>query len=611
VHAASLDTIVEQANGGIDTVISGEVSAALADNVENLVLSLALTNGIETRGTGNALANVITGNAGRNFLEGGAGDDTLIGGAGNDDYRLGAGDGKDKIVEQANGGTQDFVESALAKYTLAANLEGLILAGGAGDISGTGNALGNQVSGNEGNNTVDGGGGDDSVNGGDGNDQVLGGSGDDSLSGNGGNDVLKGGTGNDVYQFVDDTDQIVEDRNGGIDTIFGRVSLFDMTKSGQNVENLLFNLTNNETDVFGIGNNLDNRIQGVFGDDALVGNEGNDLLIASKGDDSLEGDAGNDTLLGGEGKDRLAGGNGDDHLDFIIFSNGQLDTATASGVDEMLGGAGNDIYLVDNVEDQVFEAAGEGKDVVFALRSYGLGAGQEIEALTLLGTDNTQAIGNEFANTLTGNSGNNFLLGGGGNDTLIGGAGDDGYSLQAGDDHDKIVEAANGGIDTVSSGLDHVTLGANLENLVLTGIAVSGTGNGLANVITGDNIANRLDGGAGNDTLIGGNGQDTLKGGAGDDVFLYQLDNKAQLAGIAGDTITDFKTGHDKIDLSDIFAEFGLDHGGDPIADGHLLLVKDGKNTLVEFDADGAGGGAAVTIATVIGVAVGAGDVIH
>ena len=46
----------------------------------------------------------------------------------------------------------------------------------------------------------------------------------------------------------------------------------------------------------------------------------------------------------------------------------------------------------------------------------------------------------------------------------------------------------------------------------------------------------------GNDTLIGGTGNDTLTGDAGNDIFVFAKDGST-------DTITDFQTGADKVDL--------------------------------------------------------------
>ena len=46
------------------------------------------------------------------------------------------------------------------------------------------------------------------------------------------------------------------------------------------------------------------------------------------------------------------------------------------------------------------------------------------------------------------------------------------------------------------------TLGANVENLTLTGTAaINGTGNALANILIGNGAANILNGGAGADTM--------------------------------------------------------------------------------------------------------------
>ncbi len=66
------------------------------------------------------------------------------------------------------------------------------------------------------------------------------------------------------------------------------------------------------------------------------------------------------------------------------------------------------------------------------------------------------------------------------------------------------------------------TLGANVENLTLTGSSSrNGTGNALDNVINGNSGSNTLTGGDGNDTLFGGtNGTDVLLGGAGNDIYI-------------------------------------------------------------------------------------------
>lgn len=82
--------------------------------------------------------------------------------------------------------------------------------------------------------------------------------------------------------------------------------------------------------------------------------------------------------------------------------------------------------------------------------------------------------------------------------TLTGGAGNDSYLIQRATD--VVVEAVNGGTDTVRAAVS-LTLAANVENLVLAGADdLDGTGNTGNNVITGNGGNNRLDGGAGGDT---------------------------------------------------------------------------------------------------------------
>ena len=91
----------------------------------------------------------------------------------------------------------------------------------------------------------------------------------------------------------------------------------------------------------------------------------------------------------------------------------------------MIGGLGNDTYVVDVVTDSIIENAGEGTDTVQSGITYSLGA--NVENLTLTGTSAFNGTGNELDNVLTGNSSANTLDGGTGADTMIGGLGNDIY----------------------------------------------------------------------------------------------------------------------------------------------------------------------------------------
>ncbi|WP_425504959.1 DUF4214 domain-containing protein [Rhizobium indicum] len=531
------DVVTEAASAGTDTIETSLAIYSLAAlaNVENLTY----TGTTAFTGTGNASANVITGGAGNDTLDGGAGADTLIGGTGDDIYVVD--NAGDVITENAGEGT-DTVKTALASYTLAANVENLVYTGtGTSAIfAGTGNALDNVITGGANADTL------------------SGGAGNDTLDGGAGADHLIGGTGDDIYVVDNAGDVVTENAGEGNDTIRTSLATYSLA-SLANVENLAYTGTAAFT---GTGNAVANIITGGSGNDTLDGGAGGDTLTGGAGNDTyIVDDAGDvvveaagggtdivktvlasytlaanvenltytgssafagtgnelaNAITGGAGADTLAGGAGNDTLD------------GGAGADTLIGGSGDDTYIVDNAGDVVTENADEGTDTVkTSLTTYTLGA--DVENLTYTGTAAFTGTGNALDNLITGGTGADHLAGGLGNDTYV--------VDNAGD---VVTENTGEGIDTVRTSLASYTLAANVENLIYTGAAAfAGTGNGLDNMITGGAGADTLTGGAGNDTLDGGVGADKLIGGTGDDT--YVVDNASDVvtenAGEGTDTI--------------------------------------------------------------------------
>ena len=106
------------------------------------------------------------------------------------------------------------------------------------------------------------------------------------------------------------------------------------------------------------------------------------------------------------------------------------------GNDRMIGGAGNDTFVVNSIRDVLADSAGV--DLVKSTISKTLAPG--FEKLTLLGAAAINGTGNAAANVITGNAGNNKLNGLGGNDTLDGRQGSD--ILDGGIGADRLTGAA-------------------------------------------------------------------------------------------------------------------------------------------------------------------------
>jgi len=267
----------------------------------------------------------------------------------------------------------------------------------------------------------------------------------------------------------------------------------------------------------------------------------------------------------------------------------------------MRGGAGDDVYVVDNAGDTAVEGSSNGTDRVDSAISFTLGA--NLENLTLTGSASVNATGNGQDNVLVGNTGNNQLNGGTGADEMRGGAGDDTYFVDnAGD---LVVEAGNNGTDTVNSSLSF-TLGTGVDHLVLTGAsAISGTGNSADNQVTGNSAANSLSGEGGADTLYGGGGNDSLTGGTGQDGFRF--DTTLSAAGNV-DALLDFNVADDTLFLDrDIFTGIAADGTlaasafqlGSVALDADDRILYDSATGHILYDADGVGGAAAILFATV------------
>jgi Ca2+-binding RTX toxin-like protein len=195
---------------------------------------------------------------------------------------------------------------------------------------------------------------------------------------------------------------------------------------------------------------------------------------------------------------------GTDQADTLVGSSGNDTLDGDLGADTMTGGDGNDIYVVDNVFDNVVETNTSTAqiDTVKASVSWTLGA--NVENLVLTGVSDIDGTGNELRNFITGNAANNVIDGAAGDDSMSGGDGNDTYYVDNADD--SVIETSSdrvsGGIDTVHSSLAAYTLSNNVENLYInTPDAANGTGNALDNTLYAGAGNNLLDGREGNDTV--------------------------------------------------------------------------------------------------------------
>lgn len=374
--------------------------------------------------------------------------------------------------------------------------------------------------GDKGNDTISGGSRTDYIFGGDGNDSIAGGGGHDSLNGGEGNDYIFGGAGDDRIHGGTGRNNLIGDKGNDV-IISGGTS--GSTMRGGSGSDMIRGYGGIDTILAGSGHD---RIYVGGNKNVVSGNEGNDLIKATGAGNKLDGGSGNDSVFGGAGRDSVFGGVGDDR----VHGGGGNDLVTGhDGNDMLYGDDGNDHVIGMNGNDLVM--GGRGNDIVW---------GQDGNDTMRGHVGNDSLRGGAGRDTMHGDDGNDEMLGGTGRDKLYGGLGDD--FMSGNEDNDTVF--GDDGDDRIegSSGNDLLD-GGNGNDRVM-----GGSGHDVVQGAAGSDV---LGGGDGNDTLHGGVGNDTLTGGAGEDVFVFVPHSSP---GVQSDTITDFQTGVDVIDLSDIAA---------------------------------------------------------
>jgi len=515
----------------------------------------------------------------------GDGQDVLVGGAGSDTLRFGPGIEPEQVrVSRSSGSLLLTFQNSTDSLTLR---DALITTGGSdmlsplervefsnGVVWTLTDLLSQLNTGTAGNDSLVGSAENDDLRGLAGDDTLEGALGNDTLQGDAGNDRLFGGHGHDLLLGGEGNDTLSGGGNGYSDTAVGGMG--DDLIYGAKV--IRFDRGDGRDRITEIGAGWGTRLElgpGIRREDVTVSRNGNHLVLSLNGStdqvevldfisglnrldvhfsdgsvwyaqallseaSALHGTAGNDLLTGTANAERIYGLEGADTLKGL------------AGYDTLVGGPGDDTYEISDEDgDHIVEQPGEGVDLVRSSVSWSLS--DNLENLTLIGTQDIEGGGNSQDNVLLGNSGKNFLYGGEGNDTLNGGAGADTMNGGQGDDlyvvdhiGDVVEEDFDAEDPDFSSGEDTVqssvsfTLGEQLDHLQLMGSAsLTGIGNELPNRLTGNGGNNRLEGREGNDTLIGGAGSDVLIGGTGDDFYGVDSasDSIIETAGGGNDTV--------------------------------------------------------------------------
>lgn len=327
---------------------------------------------------------------------------------------------------------------------------------------------------------------------------------------------------------------------------------------------------------------IGSRADGSHNDDYGLGGKGVDNATLRLGNDEYHGGDGNDLLVGHQGADKLYGDAGNDY--FLITGFGGRFGAGGKQDD------GNKEWVAGDLID-----GGVGTDT---LRITGGATKAQFVKLTDANFKNMEVV--EVGAAITASNVENTYL------QLANGN----YALNAA-----------GSINITAA--NNLRVGQTADNVKVDASGV--TANGLKFV--GNANKNTFIGTQKNDVFIGNGGDDTLTGGLGSDTFVYgkvitktATGDRATVAqqyndvasNLTGqDTITDFVSGTDKIQLNrDAFSALSTSlsaanfkQGAGAVASTATeFLVFDSTSHTLYYDADGNGAGAQVAIVTLTGV---------
>lgn len=364
-----------------------------------------------------------------------------------------------------------------------------------------------------------------------------------------------------------------------------------VTITGDNNDDILSGITNDDSEIFGLG-----------GNDTLSGGSGSDTLIGGLGNDTMVGNGGADTYIfsKGDGIDKVTG----DNADTVTFTNVATTDITAIyrsyfSFDLVIEyGVGSQLTIKDYFAGTSYGGFNSVKQFKFTDATWTLtdiakhynGSDKDDYIVAIKGADNTingmagndMIYGGNSNDTLIGGDGNDdiedidggddIFIGGKGDDFLYGYKGADTYVFSKGDGNDTVYSASNDNlsdkIEFTNIASTDITLYEDLWDLIIeygAGDKVtfksffgnSSTSNPISqfkftdttwtladfaqyhhngtasdDYLEGLNgVVNNINGFAGDDYIYGGDLNDTLIGGDGNDLIIEGRDGNDTLYG--------------------------------------------------------------------------------